>query len=70
MKESVKIDSEIVARIRKHIKRTGQTISGYIDVTLDMDLKEKESLVSVSDYASKMAPLVSKILGTRNKKNK
>lgn len=70
MKESVKIDSKIVDRIRRHIKGTGQTISGYIDVTLNKDLNEKESYVTVSEYVSGMAPMLTKAIKSSNKKNK
>lgn len=65
MKESVKIDSKIVERIRTHIKLTGQTISGYINVTLDNDLKEREGRSCVSDYASNMAPTLTKAIKSK-----
>lgn len=68
MKESVKINSKIVDRIRKHIKRTGQTISGYIDLTLDKDLNEKENYVSVSEYAVGMTQMLSEVIKTTKKK--
>jgi hypothetical protein len=71
MKESVKIDSKIVDRIRRHIKKTGQTISGYIDITLAKDLDEKESYVTVSEYVSGMAPALGKAINaTRKNKRK
>lgn len=70
MKESVKIDSGIVQRIRKHIRKTGQTISGYIDITLAKDLDDKESIVTVSEYVKGMAPLLGKSLKESNKKKK
>jgi hypothetical protein len=42
--ESVKIDGAIVRRIRRHIKSTGQTISGFININLDKVLTEEERL--------------------------
>jgi hypothetical protein len=33
MKESVKLDSELVQSVKKHIKLTGQTISGFFEVS-------------------------------------
>lgn len=51
MKESVKISGHLVDRIRKYVKTTGQTISGYIDVRLaeciQQDEKEKRTFEEV-----------------------
>jgi hypothetical protein len=40
--ESVKIKSEIVQRIRKQVKTSGQTISGFINLVLDHKLCQIE----------------------------
>jgi hypothetical protein len=46
--ESVKISKALLKKIRKHVKSTGQTISGYINVRLgeciQQDSKEKRTL--------------------------
>jgi hypothetical protein len=40
--ESVKINSQIVDRIRKQVKTSGQTISGFINLHLDRQLCQIE----------------------------
>jgi len=38
MKESVKIDTEVVKSVKKKIKTTGQTISGFFEVAAKSEL--------------------------------
>jgi hypothetical protein len=71
MKESVKIDSKVVDRVRAHVKKTGQTISGCIEVTLINALDEWDGKAILTDYASGMAPsLLRSINATRKNKRK
>jgi hypothetical protein len=49
MKESVKIDPEVLKRVRKWVKYTGQTISGFIGYVLlhrmdELELKKSEKV--------------------------
>lgn len=52
--ESVKIDSKIVERVRKYIKRTGQTISGYINTNLDRQLNLDELGAKLTDREDRL----------------
>lgn len=55
MKESVRIDCQIVERLRKYVKSTGQTISGCIGIALSEYLDEKEGEKTLSDYVRNMS---------------
>jgi hypothetical protein len=58
--ESVKIDAEIVARIRKRVAKTGQKISGFINVVLESKLDEMENQEAVlgSSYTDAMVSIL------------
>lgn len=71
MKESVKIDADVVDRIRKHVKVTGQTISSYISITLNKDLDSMNIPFTLNEYATRMAPsLIDSANKTRKNKRK
>jgi hypothetical protein len=61
--ESVKIDAQIVERIRKQVSKTGQKISGFINVVLEDKLNEIDG-VNGNSYAGAMASIL------RHKKEK
>lgn len=49
MKESIKIDPDVLKRIRKYVKATGQTISGFIGFVLlhrmdELELKNSDKV--------------------------
>jgi hypothetical protein len=67
MKESVKIDSTIVQRIREHVKGTGQTIGGFADISLKhtLDYLDREK-----EFLNKNHPELMSWLNKKNKRTK
>lgn len=69
--KSVKIDEALIDRIKEHVKTTGQTISGCINIAMTEYLDEKEGERVLCDYVNKMAPVLGKAInGTRKNKRK
>lgn len=40
--ESVKIDADIVSKVREHVKKTKQTIGGFFTIAAEKELKCKK----------------------------
>ena len=53
--ESVKINGAIVGKVRKHVKKTRQTIGGYIEIAIERALREdqKPQEIKVPDWIEK-----------------
>ena len=65
---TTKIDEHVLEVIRKHVKNTGQTVVGFINVTLEEKLKK---LYGVNMYQSKMSEFLGEAInGTRKTKRK
>lgn len=45
--ESVKINKKILDRIRRYSKKTGQTISGYINIVLEVQIARNEETIDM-----------------------
>jgi hypothetical protein len=39
-RKTAKIDESVLDRVREHVKKTGQTVSGFMNVTLTEKLNE------------------------------
>lgn len=52
--ESIRIDSKLVEKIRKHVRSTRQTISGFINVAVEKHLQEEKKEKRTMDEVAKL----------------
>lgn len=52
--ESIKIDSKVVGKVRKHVKGTKQTIGGFVAIAIENELKRikatENNTITVTDW--------------------
>lgn len=61
MKESVKIDKSVVAKARRHVKKTKQTIGGFFEWSAGLALSDEIEVAKWQDKAYKWDALEKKI---------